>query len=119
MKHRLRPVACVSLMALILLCLLWELWLAPLRPDNLWLAAKAFPLFLILPGLFRGRRYTYQVASLLAMPYLLEGSVRAASDAGLSRWLGLAETLLTLVFFFSVVFYARLNAPARHARTKT
>jgi uncharacterized membrane protein len=32
----LHAVAVVSLLALIVLCLAWELWLAPLRPGGSW-----------------------------------------------------------------------------------
>lgn len=110
---RLQFIASASLIALIFLCLLWELWLAPLKPGGSWLAAKAFPLLLPLFGILKGRRYSYQVCSLLALLYLMEGSVRATSDVGLSQWLALIETLLALVFFVSVVAYARLSAPSR------
>ena len=40
----LRLTASASLAALILLCLAWELWLAPLRPGGSYLALKALPL---------------------------------------------------------------------------
>jgi uncharacterized membrane protein len=99
--------AVVSLIALILLCLAWELWLAPVRPGGTWLALKALPLVFLCPGILRGRRYTYQVASLLALPYFLEGVLRALSDTGLSLRLARVETMLALVFFFCVVFCAR------------
>lgn len=114
MLKRLQLAASASLIALIFLCLLWELWLAPLKPGGSWMAAKAFPLLLPLFGILNGRRYSYQVSSLLALLYLLEGSVRATSDTGPSQWLALAETLLALVFFCSVVAYARLSAPSRN-----
>lgn len=114
MLKRLQLAASASLIALIFLCLLWELWLAPLKPGGSWMAAKAFPLLLPLFGILNGRRYSYQASSLLALLYLLEGSVRATSDTGPSQWLALAETLLALVFFCSVVAYARLSAPSRN-----
>jgi uncharacterized membrane protein len=103
----LRLTAMVSLTALILLCLAWELWLAPVQPGGTGLALKALPLFFLCPGILRGRRYTYQVASLLALPYLMEGVLRALSDTGLSLRLARVETVLALAFFFSVVFCAR------------
>ena len=58
-------VAIASLLALVALCLAWELWLAPLRPGGSWLALKALPLLAPLFGLLRGRRYTHQWATLL------------------------------------------------------
>ena len=39
-----RWVATGSLLALIVLCLAWELVLAPVRPGGTWLAIKALPL---------------------------------------------------------------------------
>ncbi|MGP1678978.1 MAG: DUF2069 domain-containing protein [Burkholderiales bacterium] len=100
--------ACVSLLALIFLCLAWELWLAPLRPGGSWLALKALPLLLPLMGILHGRRYTYQWASMLILAYLAEGAVRSFGDYGMSAALALVEALLALVFFVSAVFYARL-----------
>lgn len=113
MLPRLQLSASISLIALIFLCLLWELWLAPLKPGGSWMAAKAFPLLIPLFGILKGRRYSYQACSLLSLLYLMEGSVRATSDTGLSQWLELTETLLALVFFVSVVAYSRLSAPSR------
>ena len=69
-------VAATALVALILLCLAWELWLAPLRPGGSWLALKAAPLALPLGGILSGRRYTFQWTSLLALAYFAEGVVR-------------------------------------------
>ncbi|HUW39333.1 MAG TPA: DUF2069 domain-containing protein [Rhodocyclaceae bacterium] len=104
--------ASVSLVALIVLCLTWELWLAPLRPGGSMLALKALPLLVPLFGILRGRRYTHQWAALLILLYLAEGLVRAASDTGAMRAAAAAETLLALVFFLAAIFYARLSARA-------
>jgi uncharacterized membrane protein len=101
--------ACLSLLALIFLCLAWELWLAPLRPGGSWMALKALPLLAPLLGVLNGRRYTYQWASMLILAYLAEGIMRAASESGLAGALALAEALLALAFFGSAVFYARLS----------
>ena len=101
--------ACISLLALIFLCLAWELWLAPLRPGGSWLALKALPLLLPLRGILHGRRYTYQWASMLILGYFAEGAVRAFGDGGKSAALAITEILLTLVFFVSAILYARLT----------
>ena len=103
--------ACLSLLALIFLCLAWELWLAPLRPGGSWMALKALPLLLPLLGVLNGRRYAYQWASMLILGYLAEGVVRASSESGMSAALALAEALLALGFFASAAFYARLSRP--------
>jgi uncharacterized membrane protein len=112
-------VASTSLIALIALCLAWELWLAPLRPGGSWLALKALPLLLPLFGILRGRRYAYQWASLLIQLYLLEGLTRATSDTGLMQWLAMLEVALAVSFFVAALSYARLTAPARLDATTT
>ena len=44
MQFRLRVVAASSLIALIALSVVWELWLAPLKPGGSLMALKALPL---------------------------------------------------------------------------
>jgi len=111
MIPRLRALACGALVALIALCLAWELWLAPLRPGGSLAALKALPLTLPLMGIFAGRRYTYQWASLLVLAYFAEGVTRAWAERGLSRELAAAEIVLSLAFFGAVVAYARFTRP--------
>ncbi len=111
----LRGTATASLVALIVLCVAWELWLAPLRPGGSLMALKALPLALPLGGVWSGRRYTYQWSSMLVLAYFSEGVMRAWGDAGLSRGLALIEVLLSLFFFAAVVAYARLTRPSRTA----
>ena len=111
-RARLRRAASGSLIALIALCLAWELWLAPLRPGGSLAALKALPLILPLGGIRRGRRYTYQWSSMLILAYFAEGATRAWADAGLSRTLALAEVALSLAFFAAAVSYARLTRAA-------
>jgi len=110
---RLHLLAAGSLLLLIALCLAWELWLAPLRPGGSWLVLKAVLLLLPLFGILRGRRYTYQWSSMFILLYLMEGIVRATSDAPPARWLAWGEVVLAAIFFGSVVLYARLSAPSR------
>lgn len=106
--------ASVSLIALIALCLAWELWLAPLRPGGSMLALKALPLLAPLFGILRGRRYTYQWASMMILLYFTEGVVRASTDSGAMQVLAGLETLLALVFFISTVLYAQRTALRPH-----
>jgi len=105
----LRLSASASLAALIVLCLGWELWLAPLRPGGSLLALKAAPLALAIPGVLAGRRYTYQWSAMLSLAYFAEGVVRAWSERGASQALAGLEVLLSLAFFASAVAYARLT----------
>lgn len=97
----------ISLVALILLCVTWELFLAPLRPGGSWLVLKVLPLLLPLPGILRGQRYTYQWASMLILLYFTEGVVRMFSDPGRSRNYAVLEIVLSVVFFLSAIFFAR------------
>lgn len=108
--------AVVALLALIALCLAWELRLAPLRPGGSWAVLKALPLLAPLPGLLRGSRYTAQWASMLILPWFCEGVVRTWSDTGLSQMLATAELALALVFQVAVIVHARQSAPSRVAR---
>ena len=107
-----RLAAAVSLIALIGLCLAWELWLAPLRPGGSLMALKALPLALPLAGVVAGKRYTYQWASMLILAYFTEGVVRAWAERGAGQALAAAEIVLTLVFFVAAVTYARLTRAA-------
>lgn len=109
--------ACTSLIALIFLCLAWELRLAPIQPGGSWLVLKCMPLLAPLFGILNGRRYTYQWSSMLILLYFTEGSVRATTETGTSQWLAIAETILSLIFFAATVAYARLTrAPAQSKR---
>jgi len=109
MSARLRRMSAAALVALIGLCLAWELWLAPLRPGGSLMALKALPLALPLEGILAGRRYTFQWAALLILAYFAEGATRAWAETGLSRALAWAEVVLALVFFAAAVSYARLT----------
>ena len=99
--------ASLSLIALIFLCLGWELFWAPIRPGGSWLVLKAVFLLAPLFGILRGKRYTYKWVSLFVQFYLLEGLVRATSDHGLSQWLAIAETVLALMLFVAVILFLR------------
>lgn len=105
--------AILSLLGLIVLCVLWETWLAPLRPGGTLLFMKALPLAFAVRGVARGSLYTIQWASMLVMLYLMEGVVRVMSDpAGPSIAMAWGEILLSSIFFLSAIFYVR---PAKRA----
>lgn len=103
----LQRLAASALIALVALCLAWELWLAPLRPGGSFLALKALPLALPLAGILKGRRSTYQWSSMLILGYLAEGVTRAWSDSGASQKLAVFEIVLSVTFFVAAVAYAR------------
>jgi uncharacterized membrane protein len=105
--QRYQYIASASLIALIFLCLGWELWWAPLRPGGSWLVLKAVFLLAPLFGILRGKRYTYKWVSLFVQFYLLEGLVRATSEQGLAQWLAIGETILAAILFVSVILFIR------------
>ena len=103
--RQLRAVALAGLVGLIVLGLAWELWLAPTGRGTL--ALKVLPLLLCLAGLWRHRMYTFRWLSLLLWLYVLEGVVRATTEAGLSRALAALEIALCLVVFTASTVYIR------------
>lgn len=100
----------LTLIALIALCLAWELWLAPLRPGGSWLVLKVVPLLAAFPGVARGRRYTFQWSSMLILAYFIEGTVRAFAETGWSRALASWEIALAVTYFGTAIAHVRLNA---------
>jgi uncharacterized membrane protein len=103
--ERLRAVALAAWLALIVLGLAWELWLAPTGSGTL--AVKVLPLVLALPGLWRHRMYTYRWLSLLVWLYAAEGLVRAGSAHAGERGLALAEVVISLLLFAACAAYVR------------
>jgi uncharacterized membrane protein len=107
-----RVLAVGSLLALIALCLAWELVLAPLRPGGSWFALKALPLCLPLAGLLKNRLYTYRWVSLVVWLYFIEGMVRATSDQGPSAYLAMLEASLCVSLFAACAWHVRLRLKA-------
>jgi len=106
-QHRLHQLASGSLVLLIVLCIAWELVLAPLRPGGSWMVIKALPLFAPLAGTLRRNVYTLQWASMLVLMYFAEGVVRTWSERGMSQALAALEIVFTTVFFFCAIFFLR------------
>jgi uncharacterized membrane protein len=99
--------AVICLLGLIVLCIVWELLLAPLRPGGSWLVLKVLPLLLPLVGILKRDVYTMQWSSMLILIYFTEGIVRATSDKGLSATLAWIEVALVCVFFFCILSFLR------------
>jgi uncharacterized membrane protein len=102
-----RLAASLSLLGLILLCLGWEIFWAPLRSGGSLLFLKTLPLLAPMFGILRGKRYTYQWSGMLILFYFTEGVVRAWSESGITRALAWTEIVLSVVFFASVVAYSK------------
>ena len=105
-----RAVATGSLLALIVLGLAWELWLAPTGHGTL--ALKVLPLTIPLAGVLKNRLYTYRWVSLLVWIYFTEGVVRATSEHGPAVPLALTEIALTLLLFAACGVHVRWRLAA-------
>jgi uncharacterized membrane protein len=103
------------LMSLIVLCLAWELWLAPLptRSGWPWFAIKVLPLALAVRGFAQDKLYTYKWMSLAVWLYFIEGTVRGWSDKGLSSPLAWTEAAISVALFVAVVIRIRQTRQLR------
>lgn len=106
-QKRCHILASVSLVALIVLCIAWEWFLAPLMPGGTLMVLKVLPLLFPLPGVLKAKNYTLQWSSMLILLYFAEGVVRAMTDTGLSAILGGIEIILSSVFFVSALAFLR------------
>ena len=102
-----RALAVSSLIGLILLSLLWELWLAPLRPGGSWLVLNALPLCIPLAGLLKNRMYTYRWVSLVVWLYFAEGVIRLQGDSWPSNAFAAVEIVLCLMLFTATALHVR------------
>jgi len=107
-----RVAASALLVALILLGTAWELVLAPVKPGGSWLVLKVLPLMAALPGVLRGRRYTFKWTTLVIWLYAAEGALRTYTDTGLSARLAFLESLLAAAYFGAAVAFVRLTRRA-------
>ena len=114
---RTQGVAVVSLLLLIVLCVMWELSWAPIKPGGSWLAIKALPLVLPLAGFLKRRLYTFRWVSLVIWLYFIEGVVRAYSDPWPTSALALVEIALCLILFFSCALHVKFRFQAAAAQT--
>lgn len=119
LNNSLSYIAFASLLALIILGLVWELWLAPLRPGGSLLALKIMPLLIPLRGVWRGDLYTMQWASMLILLYFMEGVVRAMSDPNSDSIIfAILEIILSFIFYLSAILYLRPAKKAAKTRQK-
>jgi uncharacterized membrane protein len=107
--------AVAAWIALIMLCVSWELLIAPLRPGGSWLAIKALPLLIVLPALVRGGPYAMQIALFISMIYLFEGGARLF-EPGPAAALAIVELALVAVFLAGAVVYLRPMKLAARSR---
>ena len=105
--------ALVSWIALIILTLLWEGWLAPIKPAGLWLMIKSLPLLIPLFGMLHHKRIHFSIAGLLSMLYLIEGisiswgEIATGSTRPLLLACSLGEVILVLSFVCCIYIYLK------------
>lgn len=114
-----RWIAVLHVLGLIVLVLVWELFLAPLRPGGSWLVLKALPLCIPLVGLLKNRLYTYRWVSLALWLYVTEGVVRAWGDKPPGNVLALLQVILCLQLFVACLLHVRLRLKAVASSTPT
>ena len=110
-----RIAAVGSLLGLIVLGLLWELWLAPIRPGGSLLVLKVLPLCIPLAGLLKNRMFTYRWVSLFVWLYFIEGVVRAWGDKAPGNYLAMIEVVLCVILFTACALHVRQRLLAAKA----
>ncbi len=105
-------VCLLGMVALALVCVLWETVLAPLRPGGSWLALKALPLALLLPAASRGTRKALQWLSLLLPFYFAEGMVRGFSESGRHAVVAWVAAAIAAATFVAVLAWVRTDNTA-------
>jgi uncharacterized membrane protein len=103
--------------ALIVLCVAWEAWLAPLRPGGSWLVLKAVPLLALAPRVARADPKGLQWAVLMTPFYLAEAAVRLFEPLPY-RACAAGELLLAAVFFVAAIVVLQPYKRAARARAK-
>jgi len=97
-----------ALVALTLLEFLWGAVLAPL-PNARWLAIKALPLALLVPGVATGRRKPRQWLALLTPLYFAEALVRAMTESARYSAVAGVAAAIALLLFVAVLTWLRTD----------
>ena len=105
-KNPYQLLATAAFVDLFILCVSWEWFISPLRPGGSWLILKGVPLLFAIPGLWKGKVYTMQWASMLILLYITEGLVRI-TETGANFWLALLETILATLAFICLLIYLK------------
>ena len=105
-KNPYQLLATAAFIDLFILCVCWEWFISPLRPGGSWLILKGLPLIFAIPGIWQGKVYTMQWASMLILLYVAEGLVRIL-ETGANFWLAVLETTLATVGFVCLLIYLK------------
>ena len=105
-KNPYQLLATAAFIDLFILWVSWEWFISPLRPGGSWLVLKGVPLLFAIPGLWKGKVYTMQWASMLILLYITEGLVRIL-ETGLNFWMALVEVILATLAFICLLIYLK------------
>lgn len=105
-KNPYQLLAVAAFVDLFILCVAWEWFISPLRPGGSWLILKGIPLVFAIPGIWKGKIYTMQWASMLILLYVTEGLVRIL-ESGTNFWLAILETVLATTAFVCLLIYLK------------
>ena len=105
-KNPYQLLATAAFVDLFILCVSWEWFISPLRPGGSWLILKGVPLLFAIPGLWKGKVYTMQWASMLILLYITEGLVRIL-ESDVNFWMALLETILATTGFICLLIYLK------------
>lgn len=99
----------ISLIGLIFLNLIWEIFFNPLDSGGSWMVVKSLILLIPLPGILSKNRYTYQWSSMFIWLFIMEGIVRFYSESGISGNIAAFQIFLGSIFFFSSIFFCKVK----------
>ncbi len=99
-----------GLVTLVALQVLWEGVLAPAPTGGAWLALKAVPLALLVPGTARGARKPRQLLALALPWYAAEGIVRAYSESGRHALVAGTAAVLAVATFVCLLAWFRKSS---------
>ncbi|QWD61698.1 DUF2069 domain-containing protein [Polynucleobacter sp. MWH-UH25E] len=105
-KNPYQLLAAAAFVDLFILCVAWEWFISPLRPGGSWLILKGIPLLFAIPGIWKGKVYTMQWASMMILLFVTEGLVRIM-ESGANFWLALLETVLATTAFICLLIYLK------------
>jgi len=102
--------ASLSLIGLIILNLLWEIYYNPLHSEGSLMVIKSAILLIPLSGILKKNRYTYQWSSMFILLFFIEGIVRFYSETGVSQSMSLYQIILSGIFFLSTMFFCKVTS---------
>ena len=100
-------ISSISLICLIILNLLWEIFYNPLQENGSMMVLKSLILLIPLSGILKKNVYTYQWSSMLILLFFIEGVVRFYSEKESSQTMALSQIILSIIFFISTIFFCK------------